>query len=288
MSETIRIELTEKEWVVVSVVMAEFVLMFADYLKHKPLEFSSILRKGLADTEFSNDMMSAGDQLRIVDSMSKGEKLPTVAERQRHSALISVELEKVEFVVLQTCWQAMITLLGQAMQNKELKMPVEGLPPAKFYERLGQDLDRVMRKLPIMQDHSQVTATSPHSPTSAKAMPTTSAERSPTAQKTPIAKRELQTESAFNQLMAEPHWVKPLAIASLVLSIIALPTAILGCGLLFSPLAVILGLIAYFQAKKSDSPRSTRLMALAGTILGGLLILLLAIMMIAALISQNT
>ena len=171
MSETIRIELTEKEWVVVSVVMAEFALMFADYLKHKPLKISSILRKGLADKEFSNDMMSAGDQLRIVDSKAKGEKLPTVAARQRHSALISVELAEVEFVVLQTCWQAMITLLGQAMQNKELKMPVEDLPPAKFYERLGRDLDSVMRKLPIMQDHSDVAATSPPIPTSAKAAP---------------------------------------------------------------------------------------------------------------------
>lgn len=183
MSETIRIELTEKEWVVVSVVMAEFGLMFADYLKHKPLEFSSILRKGLADPEFSNDMMSAGDQLSIAASKAKGEELPTVAVRQRHGALISVELEEVEFVVLRTCWQVMITLLGQAMENKELKMPVEDLPPAKFYERLGRDLNSVMRKLPIMQANSHVGATSPPSPTSAKAAPreesTSRAEQAP-------------------------------------------------------------------------------------------------------------
>jgi len=73
--------------------------------------------------------------------------------------------------VLQTCWQAMITLLGQAMQDKELKMPVEGLPPAKFIERLGRDLDSVIRKLPIIQDHSDVAATSQPIPTSAKAAP---------------------------------------------------------------------------------------------------------------------
>ena len=125
-----------------------FGLMFANHLIHKPLEFS-LLRKGLADPEFSNDMMSAGDQLRIVANKAEGKELPTVAVRQRYGSLISVGLEKVDFLVLWTCWQAMIKLLGQAMQNKELRMPVEDLPPAKFYERFGRDLDSMMQKLPI-------------------------------------------------------------------------------------------------------------------------------------------
>ena len=91
-----------------------------------------------------------------------------------------------------------------------------------------------------------------------------------------------------SQPEAEPSWVKPLAIASLVLSISALPASVVGCGLFFPIPAVIFGLISYTQAKKSNSPRNIRLMALVGTILGGLLILLLAILAVAALFSQNT
>jgi hypothetical protein len=157
MSETIQIELTEKEWGAVSLVIAEFNLMFADYIIHKPLEFSSVLRTAVADPEFGNDMMSAGDQLRIVASKIEGEGPPTVAVRPRHGTLISVDLEKVEFFVLRTCWQVMITLLAQAIENKELKMPVEDLPPAKFYERFVRDLSSVIDKLPLG-------ATSPPSP----------------------------------------------------------------------------------------------------------------------------
>jgi hypothetical protein len=147
MSETIQIELTEKEWGVVLVVMAEFSQMFANFVINKPLEVS-LLREGLADSEFSNDMMSAGDQLRIVANKAEGKELPTVAVRQRHGSLISVGLEKLDFIVLWTCWQAIIKLLGQAMQNKELRMPVECLPPAKFYEQFGRDLENMVKKLP--------------------------------------------------------------------------------------------------------------------------------------------
>ena len=90
-----------------------------------------------------------------------------------------------------------------------------------------------------------------------------------------------------SQPETEPSWVKPLAIASLVLSISAIPASICGCGLLFPPIAVILGLIAYVQTKKSNSPRSIRGMALAGTILGGLLIIILVILIIGSLIWPN-
>jgi hypothetical protein len=83
---------------------------------------------------------------------------------------------------------------------------------------------------------------------------------------------------------AEPGWVKAFAIASLVISICALPSSFIGCGLFFSVIAVILGLISLVQAKKSDSPRKTRLMALAGTILGGLVIFLHAILIAAEFI----
>lgn len=88
-------------------------------------------------------------------------------------------------------------------------------------------------------------------------------------------------------ISAAPSWVKPFAIASLVLSITALPASICGCGFLFPPLAVILGLIAYVQTKKSNGPRSIRGMALAGTILGGLLIIFLVILFIGSLIWPN-
>jgi len=66
-----------------------------------------------------------------------------------------------------------------------------------------------------------------------------------------------------------------LAIASLVLGIVAIP---LGCcygfGALFGIAALIAGLIGHRQAKESGGAQSGEGMALAGTILGGVSILL--------------
>lgn len=89
-----------------------------------------------------------------------------------------------------------------------------------------------------------------------------------------------QKTSRVMESLAEPGTIKVMAIASLVLSISALPASIVGCGVLFPIFAVALGLIAYVQAKKMDSPRNTQLMALAGTILGGLLVVTLVIILI--------
>ena len=49
--------------------------------------------------------------------------------------------------------------------------------------------------------------------------------------------------------MAQPSLINAMAIASLVLSISALPASVVGCGLLFPIFAGILGLISYAPAK---------------------------------------
>jgi len=61
----------------------------------------------------------------------------------------------------------------------------------------------------------------------------------------------------------------PLAIISLVLSIVALPLLFCyGCGIVFSIAAVITGLIARHEIKQSGGRQSGGGMALAGVIIG--------------------
>jgi HEAT repeat protein len=103
----------------------------------------------------------------------------------------------------------------------------------------------------------------------------------------PIPAPELQTGPAAGLSIAEPGTIKNMAIASLVLSISALPFSICGFGIFFPPIAVILGLIAYVQSRKSNSPRNIRRMALAGTILGGLLTLIFVLLLIGSLLLPN-
>jgi hypothetical protein len=99
------------------------------------------------------------------------------------------------------------------------------------------------------------------------------------AVKTPVPGQET---TRVIEALSEPRTIKAMAIASLVLSISALPASIVGCGLLFPVFAIALGLIAYIQARKIGSPRNTQLMALAGTILGGLLAVTLVIILIVS------
>jgi hypothetical protein len=101
------------------------------------------------------------------------------------------------------------------------------------------------------------------------------------------AKRET-AQSAPSLNLADPGLIKAMAIGSLVLSIIAIPASITGCGLLFPFFSIILGLISFNQATKKDGMRFIRLMALAGTILGFLLVIVLAILVVAALVYQNS
>ena len=151
MSEMVRIELTKKEWLAVSTVMASFAVMFSDYLNGKPLEFPLVFHQKMQDIEFQYDIMSAVHQLRILVSKTTDEEPPTGAAPQRHGTLVPTELEKVEFLVLWRCWAVMIILLGQSIENQELRMPVEQLPPAKHYERLGRDFSKVLDKLPLSE-----------------------------------------------------------------------------------------------------------------------------------------
>jgi hypothetical protein len=67
----------------------------------------------------------------------------------------------------------------------------------------------------------------------------------------------------------------PLAIASLVLSVVALPTAFCyGCGLLFAVAGIITGLIARKEIKNSGGGQKGDGLALAGLIIGGAIVAL--------------
>ena len=151
MSKMVRIELTKKEWLAVSTVMASFDVMFGDYLKGKPLEFPLVFHQKMQDIEFQYDIMSTGHQLRILASKTIDEELPTGAAPQRHGTLVPTELEKVEFLVLWNCWRAMIILLRQSIENQELRIPVEVRSIAEHYEQFGRDFSKVLDKLPLSE-----------------------------------------------------------------------------------------------------------------------------------------
>ena len=77
-----------------------------------------------------------------------------------------------------------------------------------------------------------------------------------------------------------------MAIASVVLNILACPTSILGCGLIFPIISLFLGWISYVQAGKGENPRYVRILGLVGIILGGLLNVLLLVLLIVGLIRE--
>lgn len=75
-----------------------------------------------------------------------------------------------------------------------------------------------------------------------------------------------------------------LAIASLILGIVSVPSLVLGCGIFLGIAAFITGLIARQQVKESDGTQSGAGMALAGIILGGLIVLLTGVLIIIVLL----
>jgi len=78
-----------------------------------------------------------------------------------------------------------------------------------------------------------------------------------------------------------------LAIASLILGIVSVPTVAFGCGGVLAIAAFITGLIARRQVKESDGVQGGAGVALAGTILGGV-IALLACVIIVVLVLEGS
>lgn len=147
--------------------------------------------------------------------------------------------------------------------------PREEFNPAEI-DLIEQVLVSTMKGDPLVREKVKEAALQRQS------APTTDSRTERAAQQTfpsPISTRVMEA-------VAEPGMIKKMAIASLVLSVSALPASIVGCGLLFPMFAVILGLIAFVQARKMGSPRNTRNMALAGVILGGLLNLVLIVILV--------
>ena len=75
-----------------------------------------------------------------------------------------------------------------------------------------------------------------------------------------------------------------LAIASLILAIVSVPSIVSGCGGFLGIAAFITGLIARQQVKESDGTQSGAGMALVGIILGGLIVLLTGVIIIIVLL----
>jgi apolipoprotein N-acyltransferase len=78
-------------------------------------------------------------------------------------------------------------------------------------------------------------------------------------------------QSEQNQkYLADRATTRRLAIASLILGICAIPASLLCIGFVLGPIAVVLGVIALDQNRKSGRTPSERRMAIVGIIMGGI------------------
>ena len=84
-----------------------------------------------------------------------------------------------------------------------------------------------------------------------------------------------------------PPRTNGMAIASLVLAIIGFLTSILGIGIIFGVVALILGIIALGQIKANSRQQKGRGMAMAGVILGALSVVMMVLGILAAIAIPN-
>jgi hypothetical protein len=90
---------------------------------------------------------------------------------------------------------------------------------------------------------------------------------------------------AVHEAPAQPATTNGLAIASLVLGIISVPTSCCyGGGILFAIPAFITGLVARMQIQASDGTQRGEGMALAGMIMGGLVTAFLGIAIVVIIV----